>query len=233
MTMTMTKKVTTHHIGVVPVSGAGVGHHHVLVVPVVVDDALHARPRVLYVVEVPPQVARLRYGRVIGLHARVDLVHRPAAGVEHRPAGPVQVVAELRVPYVHVDRQGVAAVQLDVVDVPGGERVGVDLQVPQDAGVAGARVVPEVLVDAEFQPFGMYLDVTFDLMRLLWDAFARFGLYRGSLADLYLRDVGFATVRSTCCFVIRENDEGKETTSGEVKGTLEIIDVLCTKKVEF
>ena len=42
-------------------------------------------------------------------------------------------------------------VELDVVDVPRGEGVGVRLQVPEDAGVAGAGEVAVVLVDAELE----------------------------------------------------------------------------------
>lgn len=48
-------------------SGGRVRCDDVLIVAVVVDYALHASPRVLDVVEVPPQVAPLRYGRVVWL----------------------------------------------------------------------------------------------------------------------------------------------------------------------
>lgn len=39
-----------------------VGRYNFLVITVVVDNALHAGPRVLDVVKVPPQVAPLSYG---------------------------------------------------------------------------------------------------------------------------------------------------------------------------
>lgn len=138
-------------------SRSGVRNHHVLVVPIVVDDAAHALPRVLDVVEVPPEVAGLNDGAVVRLHARVDLVDRPAARVHHGLAGAVEVVPELWIAPVHVGREGVATVQLDVVYVPRREGLRVGLEVAQDAGVAGARVVPEVLVDPELQSFGMDL----------------------------------------------------------------------------
>jgi len=61
---------STYHVRIVPVSGGRVSRDHVLIVAVVVDYALHASPRVLDVVEVPPQVAPLRYGRVVWLKKR-------------------------------------------------------------------------------------------------------------------------------------------------------------------
>jgi hypothetical protein len=48
-------------------------------------------------------------------------------------------------------RVDVAAVNLDVVDAPVGERLRVRLQVAENAGVAAARVVPVILVDAELE----------------------------------------------------------------------------------
>jgi hypothetical protein len=45
----------------------------------------------------------------------------------------------------------VAAVDLDVVDAPFGEGLGIGLEVAEDAGVTSARVVAVVLVDAELQ----------------------------------------------------------------------------------
>lgn len=48
-------------------SGASVGDYGVLVVAVVVNDGGHGRPRVLDVVKVAPQVARLDDGRVVRL----------------------------------------------------------------------------------------------------------------------------------------------------------------------
>ena len=42
-------------------------------------------------------------------HSAVRLVDGPRAGVDHRPAGPVQVIAELRIALVHVRRQRVTA----------------------------------------------------------------------------------------------------------------------------
>lgn len=46
---------------------AGVDRNVVLIVAVVVDDAGHGRPRVLDVVEVPPEVAGRDDGRPVGL----------------------------------------------------------------------------------------------------------------------------------------------------------------------
>lgn len=136
---------------------SGVGHDNVLIVTIVVDNTLYTGPRVLNVVEVPPHVTVLDDGAEIGLHPRVDLVNGPAAGVDHGPAGSVQEVTELGVPPVHFGRMGVTAVQLNVVDVPRGEGVGVDLQRAQHTWVTCARVVSEVLVDAELQTFGVNL----------------------------------------------------------------------------
>jgi hypothetical protein len=45
----------------------------------------------------------------------------------------------------------VAAVDLDVVDAPFGEGLGIGLEVAEDTGVTSARVVAVVLVDAELQ----------------------------------------------------------------------------------
>jgi hypothetical protein len=52
---------------------------------------------------------------------------------------------------VHVFGVRVAAVDFDVVDVPRGEGLRVQLQWAQDAGVTGARVVAVILVNAELQ----------------------------------------------------------------------------------
>lgn len=136
----------------------GVRHDHILIVAVVVDDALHARPGVLDVVEVPPEVAVLDDRGEVGLHAGVDLVDGPAAGVDHGPSGLVEVEAELGVSPVHVPRMGVAPVEFHVVHVPGGEGLRVQLQIPEDARIARAGVVAEVFVNPEFQSFGMYLN---------------------------------------------------------------------------
>lgn len=48
-------------------SGGRVGSNDVLIVAVIVDYAFHAGPRVLNVVEIPPQVASLSDGRVVWL----------------------------------------------------------------------------------------------------------------------------------------------------------------------
>ena len=48
-------------------------------------------------------------------------------------------------------------VQLDVIDLPLCEGVGVDLEVAEDAGVAGAREVAVVLVDAELEAVAVNL----------------------------------------------------------------------------
>jgi hypothetical protein len=52
---------------------------------------------------------------------------------------------------------GIAAVQLDVVNVPGGEGLGISLQVPQYSWIASTGVVPIVLIDPKFQPLSMNL----------------------------------------------------------------------------
>lgn len=85
-------------------------HNNILIIPIVIDDAFYAGPRVLDVVEVPPQVAVMHDGRVIRLHARVNLIYWPAAGIYHRPSCLVQVVAEFRIAGVHVRWVSVAAV---------------------------------------------------------------------------------------------------------------------------
>lgn len=46
-----------NHVRVIPVPRPSVGHDDVLMVSVVVYDRLDGRPRVLYVVEITPQVA--------------------------------------------------------------------------------------------------------------------------------------------------------------------------------
>lgn len=61
------KILSTDHIRIVPVSWAGVGHDCILVVAVVVYDTLQASPRVLDVVEVPPQVTMFYDGAEVGL----------------------------------------------------------------------------------------------------------------------------------------------------------------------
>jgi hypothetical protein len=52
---------------------------------------------------------------------------------------------------VHVFGVRVAAVDFDVVDVPRGEGLRVQLQRAQDAGIAGARVVAVIFVNAKLQ----------------------------------------------------------------------------------
>ena len=76
----------------------------------------------LDIIEVPPEVAGVDDGGVVGRHAAVGLVHGPGAGVDHGTAGLVEPVAELWVALVHVVRVRVAAVQLDVVNVPRSKR---------------------------------------------------------------------------------------------------------------
>jgi len=53
--------------------------------------------------------------------------------------------------WIHLVSVDVAAVDLDVVDAPFGEGLGIGLEVAEDAGVTSARVVAVVLVDAELQ----------------------------------------------------------------------------------
>lgn len=48
-------------------AGGRIRSNDVLVIAVIVDYALHTSPRVLDVVEVPPQVAPLSNGRIIWL----------------------------------------------------------------------------------------------------------------------------------------------------------------------
>ena len=48
-------------------------------------------------------------------------------------------------------------VQLDVVDIPAGEGVGIDVHVADDARISGAGKVAVVLVDAELHAFAMNL----------------------------------------------------------------------------
>lgn len=55
------------HVWVVPVTWSSVWHYTVLVVAVIVDYGLDAVPRILDVVEVPPQVAVFDDGRVVWL----------------------------------------------------------------------------------------------------------------------------------------------------------------------
>lgn len=59
--------------------------------------------------------------------------------------------------FVHVPREGVAAVQLDVVDLPVGESESVQLEVAQDSRITCTGVIPIVLVNPKFQPFRMNL----------------------------------------------------------------------------
>lgn len=131
-------------------SRSGIRHYDVLIITIVVYDSLHARPRVLYVVEIPPQIAVLDDAGEIWLHSRVNLIYWPTAGVDHRSSGSVEVEAEFGISSVHFCGVGVAAVQFDVVHVPGRESVGVDLQVPQNSGVTGTSIVSEVFVYSEF-----------------------------------------------------------------------------------
>ena len=72
----------------------------------------------LDIIEVPPEVAGVDDGGVVGRHAAVGLVHGPGARVDHGPPRLVEPVAELRVALVHVVGVGVAPVQLHVVNVP-------------------------------------------------------------------------------------------------------------------
>ena len=116
-------------------SRTSIGDDDVLVISVVVDGPLHAVPRVLDVVKVPPETAGVDDRGVIGRHAGVGLVHGPRAGVDHRSASLVEPVAKLRVALVHVVGVGVASVQLNVVNVPTGECIGVflnDLKIKYD-----------------------------------------------------------------------------------------------------
>lgn len=99
-------------------TGSSIWHDNVLIITEIIDNTFDARPRVLDIVVVPPKVAVLDYRAEVRLHSRVDLVDGPAAGVDHGFAGSVEVEAEFGVASVHFARQGVAAVELDVIDVP-------------------------------------------------------------------------------------------------------------------
>lgn len=94
---------------------------------------------------------------VIGHHAVVLLVDGPTARVDHRPTSFVQQPSEFRIPFVHVQVIGIAAVQFHVVHIPFGERGGVQLHVIDDARVTLTGFCAVVLVDAEFQAFAMNL----------------------------------------------------------------------------
>ena len=109
-------------------SRTSIGDDDVLVISVVVDGPLHAVPRVLDVVKVPPETAGVDDRGVVGRHPGVSLVHGPRAGVDHGAAGLVEPEAELWVALVHVIGVRVATVQLDVVNVPTGKRVSIFLK---------------------------------------------------------------------------------------------------------
>ena len=155
----------SHHVRIVPVSRTSIGDDDVLVISVVVDGPLHAVPRVLDVVKVPPETAGVDDRGVIGRHAGVGLVHGPRAGVDHRSASLVEPVAKLRVALVHVVGVGVAAVQLrkvtqcfvmlahlHIVNAPRLKSVGILLEMAKNARVASAGVISVVLVDAKLEP---------------------------------------------------------------------------------
>lgn len=139
-------------------SRSRIWHNHILIITVIIHYTLYTSPRVLNIIEIPPQVAIVDDGREIRLHPRVDLIYWPTTRIYHRPAGPVEMEAEFGVSPIHFRGMSVASVEFHVVHVPRSERLGVELQVPQHAGVAGARVIPEVFVYPEFQSFGMYLN---------------------------------------------------------------------------
>lgn len=68
--VTQTKVTDYQHIWVVPMTRTGVRHDHILIVTVIIDDALHAAPGILNVVEVAPQVAVFYYRGVIRLQVK-------------------------------------------------------------------------------------------------------------------------------------------------------------------
>ena len=121
------------HIGVVPVAGAGVlpplGH-----VAPVLDDVADGVPAVADIVPVSPEVAVLDEEAVVHLRG----VGGPGAGVHDGAAGGVQEVGHALVAVGVVEAGAVAAVHLQVVDVPLGEGLRVGQEVALRAGVARA-----------------------------------------------------------------------------------------------
>lgn len=71
--LSIDRACAAHHVRIVPVSGSCVRHDVVLIIAVVVNDALQTRPRVLDVIEVPPQVAVLYDRREVGLHIQHNI----------------------------------------------------------------------------------------------------------------------------------------------------------------
>lgn len=136
-------------------------HNHILIITVIIHYTLHTSPRVLDIIEIPPQIAIIDDRREIRLHPRVNLIYWPTTRINHRAPRPIEMEPELGVSPVHFRRMGVASVEFHVVHVPGCESLRVELEVAQHAGVACARVISEVFVYPELQSFGMYLNYFF------------------------------------------------------------------------
>ena len=87
--------------------------------------------------------------------ARRLVVRGPGARVQHGPARGVECQADVGVAVLVGVQVGVAAVQLERVDGPVGERLRVERGVAQGARVAAAREGAPVAVDAELEAFAV------------------------------------------------------------------------------
>mmetsp|Transcript_29556 Transcript_29556/g.88378 ORF Transcript_29556/g.88378 Transcript_29556/m.88378 type:complete len:253 (-) Transcript_29556:81-839(-) len=123
-----------------------------------VNNRLERVPLALDVVPVAPEVAAGRYHVVIRLRGLVVApVRRPRARVDNVAAGGLECRAHLRISGRVSRDVVVAAVELEVVHTPVGERLRVELLVALRAGVAAAGLRALVGVDAEFHALGVHV----------------------------------------------------------------------------
>lgn len=139
--------------------GSGVRRYQILIISIVVNNIFNGCPRILNIVEVPPEIAMCLNSREIGLDARIDLINRPAARVDHCLSSPIQKSAKLRIPSIHVIGQGIAAIQFHIIHIPFGKLKRIGFLIANDAGITSACEVAIVLINAEFQASRMNLKI--------------------------------------------------------------------------
>lgn len=90
-------------------------------------------------------------------YSSINLINWPTARIDHRAAGTIQLTTKIWIANVHIEWQRIASVQFHIVHFPVGKQLSILLRKADNAWIAGARVIAEILVNAEFQATRMNL----------------------------------------------------------------------------
>lgn len=90
-------------------------------------------------------------------NSSINLINWPTARIDHRAAGTIQLTTKIWIANVHIKWQRIASVQFHIVDFPVGEQLSILLCIADNAWIASARIIAEILVNAKFQATRMNL----------------------------------------------------------------------------